>query len=420
MSAISIICGLGMAAIVLSCLRRDADLFSPFRIFGFIWFFAIGLTDMKFSRLQNEWSLLSWFVLLLGVSSFMLGNFIVFAITSAKKKYTVLEMRRVVQNTKVNERKLFFVVILLVSLYCISLTIETLMIGGLPIFSAFPDRARMDFGIFGIHLIVTAVSVILVLITEYFLLIKGFAAKKFLLTLLFIVVAGSYLTLLVRLNYIVFLIIGGAIAYYTSSFLRTRNILIVLAIIVALFAFLIQMREARYAENFVYVISDMKFSRAYASLAGPYMYIVMNLENFARLVNQLDFFTYGYYSFDFLFAVSGLKHWLADYFGLVERMYQIGSFNTFPFLLPYYRDFGLLGVAFFPLVLGIVIGSIYHWMIATAQLLAIAVYSYCVFVMLISFFTNPLTMLGFVFELAVLIGAHMYIADVHRPTAGAE
>lgn len=191
--------------------------------------------------------------------------------------------------------------------------------------------------------------------------------------------------------------------YYSTKLLTVRNVAITVGIIVLLFYLTLQIREARYAENFIYVISDLKFSKTYAMFAGPYMYIVMNLENFARVVDNLSQYTYGYYSFDFLLAISGLKHPLAEYFGLQERIYLNSSFNTFPYFYPYYRDFGLLGVFIIPLSLGVVVGGIYMSMKRSPTVFNTSIYSFCVFFMTISFFTNPLTMLNTFFMLCVSV-----------------
>ncbi|MBS4027438.1 MAG: oligosaccharide repeat unit polymerase [Ignavibacteriales bacterium] len=409
MSLISIFCFLVCFFILLSCLRKDADIFSPGRIFGFIWSFSIGLTDMKFSRLQHEWPLFSWFVILLGVLSFLVGIFIIYSLNSNKKQFTVYQIRTLVRSQGISEQRLFAIIILLVFAYSFSFVIETIAFGGLPLFSAFPDRARSEFGLFGFHLFVSGMPAILILIAEYFLIVPEHRIQKTFLAILFVWIIGSYFFLLVRLNYITFLVIMFVIAYYTSRFIRFRNVLFAVGSIVALFAYLSSIREARYAEHFIYVISDMKFSETYASLAGPYMYIVMNLENFARVVEKLSQFTYGYYTFDFILALTGLKHSLANYFGLTDRIFLISSFNTYPFLLPYFRDFGFLGVVFCPMILGIVISSIYYWMKRTASLLPLVMYGCCLFVMFISFFVNVLTMLNFAFIFSLITVIHLFI-----------
>ncbi len=397
------VCFLFCLMIILSFFMKGADIFSPVRVYGLTWFFAIGLTDMKFSRFQHEWSLMTWIVMLTGFASFLLGLYIIFQLSLNTKIWSPTQIRSQMKELPIDEGKFYLVIVSLAIIYLLSFIVEAMVHGELPIFSAFPDDSRKKFGLFGIHLFVTAMPVILFFIVQYFVLFSSTVMKKLILGALFIAVFVSYFTLLIRFNYIMFVFMTACFIYYTSTLLNTKNILIAAGVLVFMFYLTLQIREARYAENFIYVISDLKFSKTYASFAGPYMYIVMNLENIARVIDKLDQFTYGYYSFDFIFALSGLKHQLADYYGLQERIYLNSSFNTFPYFYPYYRDFGLLGVWIFPMLLGFITGVIHLAVKTVPSFLNISLYAFCVFFMVISFFTNPLTMLNNIFMLVLIM-----------------
>ncbi len=402
---------------MLSCLPRKADIFSPARIFAFIWFFSIGLADLKFSRLQHEWSLFSWVAIFLGIGSFLVGNFAVSVLTSNERTYSIQQIRMMGRTQGVSEPQFFIAIIILSVLYFVCLAAETYAAGGLPLFSAAPERARTAFGLFGTHLFVAGMPAVLLLIFEYLILVPGRRAKKYVLVFLFFGIVGSFFFLLVRFVYVMAVAMIFAVAYYKSNHLRPRNVILVLASVAAMFTIAVQVREARYVENYLYVVSQMRYSRAYASFTGPYMYIVMNLENFTHVADNIQSYTYGYYTFDFLLALTGLKHWMADYFGLSATEYLTSGYNTFPFIFYYLVDFGLVGVALFPLVLGITIRYLYYKMRATAGLSATVVYACCFYVMAISFFTNPLTMLSFVFVIAVIVVVHHFIAPLPSTSA---
>ncbi len=132
------------------------------------------------------------------------------------------------------------------------------------------------------------------------------------------------------------------------------------------------------------------------------MYVVMNLENFTRSVDRLDAFTYGYYTFDFTTALFGLKHWISDYFGLIDTPYLVSSYNTYTSFWTFYRDFGVPGVAVIPALLGWGISSSYYWMRTNPNLRSLTFYSVAVFVMFISFFNSPLGFLWFVYNMLVV------------------
>jgi oligosaccharide repeat unit polymerase len=152
----------------------------------------------------------------------------------------------------------------------------------------------------------------------------------------------------------------------------------------------------------------MRFSAKYAIISEPYMYIVMNLENFARGVDRLDQYTYGYFTADSIIALSGLKHWIADYFSLVERPFLISGFNTFPFLWTYYRDFGLIGMTICCFILGLSISFLYFKFRTQPNPVLLILYAISVFFVVLSFFTNILSLLTVVFNILVLIIVHSF------------
>jgi oligosaccharide repeat unit polymerase len=83
--------------------------------------------------------------------------------------------------------------------------------------------------------------------------------------------------------------------------------------------------------------------------------------------------------------------------------YLVSGYNTYTSFWVYYRDFGILGITILPLLTGLAVGSIYYAVRRKPSLELIALYSLCVFLMLFSFFNNPLTLLWFVYSLALTV-----------------
>jgi oligosaccharide repeat unit polymerase len=398
MSAISIGCFFVVILILVSCLRKGADVFSPARVFGGVWFFSIALTDLKFSYLQHEWSALSWIVIWVGVLSFLLGIFIVNVLTMRARENSVREIRSVSQNRVINERVLFWGTTAFFLGYCLAFVVETMAFGGLPIFSPRPDVARTRFGIFGFHLFISGgMPVVLILVEEYFILVKGNGREKIILAAACLITFVTHGLLLVRYTYMVFVLAGLAFAYYSSRLMKVRNLMIFFSLIALVFVGMIQIREGRYIEHYIYIVSRMKIPLTYEWITGPYMYIAMNLENCARAVDQVQYYTYGYYTLDFVLALSGLKHWISDYFGIGISEYLTSGFNTFPFLFYSFQDFGLAGLFVLSTLSGLLVGAVYHWMKLSASFIAIILYACCVYLMGISFFNNSASYLNFNF-----------------------
>lgn len=191
-------------------------------------------------------------------------------------------------------------------------------------------------------------------------------------------------------------------AYYSSHVVKLRYVLIPLVLLLASLLYIQSFRESRYVENYLYIVSKMRFSSSYAVFTTPYMYTVMNLENFARAVERLEQHTYGYFSFDALMALTGIKHWVGEYFGIRERVFLNSGYNTFPFFWDYYYDYGLLGLTILPGMIGSLIALLHKNLRTRPSISSAAFYSVAIFVMAISFFTNVISSLNFVFALVTL------------------
>lgn len=162
-------------------------------------------------------------------------------------------------------------------------------------------------------------------------------------------------------------------------------------------------RTSKSIANIIYHISEMKYSIKYAIFTEPYMYLSMNIENYTNAVNKLENFSYGFYTFDFLLALSGLKHWIAEYAGFNDFPHLITvNFNTYTMFFAYYRDFGPIGVGVIPLLLGIIVASFYYKLRSDPNIFNVIVYGMLLFAMLFSFFIPMLSWLHFVFNLTVI------------------
>jgi oligosaccharide repeat unit polymerase len=134
----------------------------------------------------------------------------------------------------------------------------------------------------------------------------------------------------------------------------------------------------------------------------------MNLENFAEGVEKLDENSYGLLTGGWIMALASIKHWAFEYFNIDRQKFVYSAYNTRPFLWDYYYDFGLAGVLFLSLLEGLIIGLIYYQMRISGQLIWIVMYSFFFFVIVISFFTNPITSLNIVVNIIVLWFAHHF------------
>ena len=403
MSIISIISFSLCFLIIVFSMRKGADLFSPAKVFAIIWTVAIGLADLKLSRLQHEWSGYGWLVLLLGIFSFFVGTYIVYVINVEKRNLTLSNVRSYFSPESVNKNKFLAVIVAVAALYFLSYLGNCLIEGTVPLFHKDAARSRMTWGVFGIGLTIHAATTLVIIVVAYIKITKPSSLLKWLLIFLIIFTFLSYLLLLQRFN-LMFAIIGSLVfLYYSSNFLRPRNAFIALLVIVGLIYSVQFLRMSTIALNYLFVMAKMKFHFKYAIFTEPYMYVAMNLENFTRAVDRLDTYTFGYYSFNFLTSLSGTRKLLSDYLFLNPYPFLNSSYNTYSMFWDYYRDFGIFGITIIPIIQGFLISTVYYRLKQKPSILMLSIYSVCIFIIFMSFFVSVIGLLHFVFNFLLIV-----------------
>lgn len=412
MSLISQIAFLVFFLLLLTLLKKETDIFSPARLFSLIWLLAIGLAELKLSRFQFEWSSFSWFALIIPVLSVLLGIFIVYVINHYNKLYRIVDVRSRYSESQLNTNLLFTIILTLFALYSISFIITFIIRGFVPMFTKMPEVARSKWGVFGYGMFVLSIPTIMYLAFLYLFFVKENMKKKVLISFILVIAMGSYSTLLNRFYLLLPIALIIVSLYYKTNKLRPKNILLFLLVFCLVFFGISSIRLSRYAINILYYFSDMKYSKDYAIFTEPYMYITMNLENYAKAVKSLNEFTYGYFTSDFILFPLGLKKELLEYMRIDEFPYIITSaYNTYTMFFIYYRDFGLFGILFLPLILGGVASSVYYKMRSSPNIINVTMYGLCIFILVFSFFVPIIHWIHFVFNVVLLYFSTFLISN---------
>ncbi len=384
-------------------LRRSADVLSPARIFGLTWSIVLGLADLKFSKLQIQWTTAQWFLLLLGPFSFLLGLFIMYVLNIGYRLDPIDDMRRVLREQKINRIKLFYSIIIAFVTYIAGLIVIDLAKGSLPIFAADPSAARTEFSLFGVGMLIYNMPVVVFFSIIYHLLVREHQGKKFFLKVVVLVTLLAYLFLLQRYAVIMISLIAFTLLYYTTPHIRFKTMMIFMAFAVFVFYSIATIRSGQIIQLALYKTSLMKFPPRYAFFTEPYLYITMNVENFVNSVSKLTHYSFGYYTFDFVFSFTQLKYPMKEYFGFVDTPHTLGGFNTYTLFWTFYRDYGILGISAIPLALGLFVGVIYYSMRRNPTIQRVSFYSVIVFVMTLSFFINLLGFLWFIYIITWMV-----------------
>jgi oligosaccharide repeat unit polymerase len=412
MDIVAVACFVLVFFLALSFTRKDTDVFSPARIFAIIWVGSIGLAELKLSAFQHIWSFYSWVVLALGIVSFLVGIFVVATGFADARLLSLRQIRsRLLDEGRaaIDQTRFLWTIIILFSAYLVAFAIEVAVEGTVPLLSPRPDLLRVTFGIFGFHLVVDGMMGIVLLSAEFLLVVPAKRAHKSIVALVIVVSIATFFTLLQRYTFFVVAVIAVAMIYYTRSYLRLRVIVPSFSAFLVVLFYINQIRSARYLRDYIYLTSKMKFPKEYWMFAEPYMYITMNLENFTRAVDRLEHHFFGYFTFDWALALTGLKHWLESYYNIVRLPSLISGYNTFAFHWWYYYDFGAIGVALFPFITGVVVGLLYYKLRTHPNLLTMMMYAIGVLVMVVSFIMNPLMRLDFVSNIVLIWLVHRYV-----------
>ncbi|MGA7720051.1 MAG: O-antigen polymerase [Ignavibacteriaceae bacterium] len=408
MTIVSFICLVILLSVIASCLNKESDIFSPNRVFIFIWALAIGLADFKFSRFQSQWTLFGWTTLLISLFAFILGIFIVTVININSNIYKIDEIRKKIKNIQLDHTKFFYLILLIFCIYIICFVSVVIIKGFVPILSNHPAESRTQYEVFGIGIFIHSATAIMFFIIQYFILIRNNAFKKFILCFILFITFSTYFSLLQRYD-LIFWIVISLIFYFYSKKLRIRVLLPFIIGILSIIYAIQNIRLSKYFAGYLYVFSKMKFNPKFAILTEPYMYIVMNLENFVKGVARIKEHSYGYYSFNFILSLTGLKHWMHDYFYLDDFPFIRSGYNTYTMFWDFYRDFGMLGLTLISFGLGFIICLLYFNFRAKPNVNTLSMYALGVFVMLFSFFINSTGQLHFVFNTCLISLGTLYI-----------
>jgi len=409
MSVISIISFIICLLIIVSTVRPNTDIFSPGRIFTFIWALSIGLTDLKFSGFQHEWSLDVWIQLLLGPIAFLIGTILIYTINLNSDIWSINSLRSGRDIYNVDKDKLYKAVLVLFILFLLGYFLIYIKAGGVTLFSANPGKTRREFTMFGIGLFLHNVLLVVFFTTAYYLVEKK---NKFRRRILFFCSFTSLLLYGITLQrYQIFITIFLVILllYYHTFRIKFKFVAIFISVIVVFFFLVSSARAGEILFFVLYRMSKMKFSPNYAIFTEPYMYVVMNLENYAKSIAKTEYFTFGYYTFDFVTALGGIKHWISDYYNLVETPFLVSIYNTYSAFWTYYRDFGVLGIFFIPFFGGVAFSSLYYSFRKKPTLMKIGIYGMFLFAIIFSFFNSIIGFLWFVYNLALLVIVLKYI-----------
>ena len=381
--------------------KRFRDITNPLFLFSIFWNLGVSVSALKLSKLQTKWEVLTWICFYVAYIGFV----IIYALLSQKEE-TITDCKpfSITQEYKTGLKK---VIVMLTIISVVSILIEWILIGFLPILSSKP-HAYSYFHISGLHyfslLFVFVPSLAIIdLYDNNLSIIKSLTKDKVILAC--IIISFVLPVILVSRYELIFLVLFALMTYLIIS--KSRNLkLIIMSVVIISIGWIIMTYFRHHSISYLNEIFEMKNPNIPIFITQPYIYIANNFDNFNQLVKHLPEFTFGKRMIFPIYALSGMKFlYPAFYPGTIYVTKE--ELTTVTLFYDAYYDFGLIGVGVFSCISG-GISKLIHAISNKKQnpafiLLLAQLNIYLVLSFFTTWFSNPTTWFNIVITLLIYL-----------------
>jgi len=405
--------------------RESSDLFSPVRIYIIVWFGTIGVSLLRLSGLQQEWTSYTWLVIATSILCYIGGAFTGLSPIITNKNINLRQLIRHWESPRDwSIKRLVRATIALFLLSLAGFALEMHINRGIPLLMPNPDMARQYFGLCGIHLLTISFRDVLILIVIY-ILVQGPRLRHMRtwpITIVTCIIALiSLLCLFATTNRgdILFtFIIALVIYHYFKKPLKLKQIITAVFLFLLIFIGIGLLREKAYEKYRLYRYAQMNIPIKYSWLTGLYTYVAMNFENLQNLIHEVPHFTYGAHSLQPVLALTRLKNLVSpEFLSNIRSTLHYPLFKTGTYLTSLYADFGFVGIATFPFIFGWLNGFIYCKMLTERKTIYVLLYAFLMLAVILSFFSFFFSRLNFLFNAFVLYLVHLYCKRLKSTTS---
>ena len=389
--------------------RKSGSLIHLRGIFSLAWVGGQGISCLKLSRLQEQWSVMTWLCFLAAFAGFYLTfEYLTWRYPGRRGPRREGPRWNYFRDA---EGRIFIsmAVILTVSVLCFIL--EAAVLGYVPFFLRGVPHAYSEFHITGVHYFTVSCVLVPALSVIYLYSNQGRSPGKCRAVLAMDVVAVLIPILCVSRFQ---LILGVALAVLTYMAMDSRvPAWYGLAAAAALVPFYIILTIARSHDvEYLNGIFEMKNAATPIFITQPYMYVANNYDNFNCLVENLAGHTFGLKMLFPLWALTGLKFLKPE---LVNFQIFVNKeeLTTLTLFYDAYYDFGIAGVLLFSCLLGALAWYLMGLLKKMRNPVGYLFYAQIAMYFALSFFTtwfsNPTTWFWFVLTgiVALFVGRYL-------------
>lgn len=354
------------------------DIFNPMGLFSAVWIGGIFLASLQLTHDQQNWSFYTW----LNLSLIYLGFLTSYKIINLKLKQKDI-------NIKFNKERFYKTIVIILLISYVSFFVEAYNLKFIPIFSK-NMSAYLDFHYLFLHYFTLLIALVPALTIIYksmggmkkILIINIFSVlmpimlvsrQTILFQTILVVVAYHYCIREIKIQYLIFLAFIGLILFSLASNLRHQNV------------------------DYMYSVANFKSDKQ-TILAQPYLYISMNFENLRNAIENSKEFYYGIYTLSPFIELFNLN----NFFNYSAPSFLINPyFNTSTFALPFYTDFGILGMFVGGLLTG-GLSSLTYYLFNKSKGINNIIYGVITYCIIFTFFVNFFINLNIIFDLFIL------------------
>lgn len=359
-------------------------------VFSLFWVGGQGISCLKLSHLQTDWSNMTWLCFLLAYLGFWLGYQL---LAGGERRRTGWRGRT---RGYYDPEKIFLSILGIAGISLACFLFEAVYLGFIPYFSDEP-HAYSYFHVSGVHYFTVTAVMVPALTVLYVQGKKKLSAGRMAVLAGLNLIAFAIPFLCVSRFQIIFSVILAVFTYMAGgSRLRLVHGAVLGAGMVCIYVLLTIARNHDVA--YLNGIFEMKQEGMPIFVTQPYMYIANNYDNFNCLVEQLTAHTWGLRMLFPVFALTGLKFLKPELvaFPIFTTKTELTTVTLF---YDAYYDFGAVGVFVFAAVLGLACAALCrkaeHWKNPISRLF----YGQMAIYMMLSFFTtwfsNPTTWFWF-------------------------
>ena len=386
--------------------RKTKNIIHLRALFSLFWIGGQGLSCLKLSHLQTDWSLMTWICLALAYAGF----WAVFEILTALFGTTRESYGRR-RSFSCNSIPLFHIICGLTAISLAAFVLEAVKLGYVPLFLKGVPHAYSEFHLTGVHYITVSCVLVPSLAVLFFHTERGWGSeRRMVIALILSGIALMIPILCVSRFQFVFAVLLAAFTYISLQ--RTFHPIYLLGLLAVLIPVYLVLTVAR-SHDVAYLngIFEMKYEKMPIFITQPYMYIANNYDNFDCMVRAM---ASGYsHSFGLkmlfpLWALTGLKFLVPSLtaFPLFTTKEELTTVTLF---YDAYYDFGILGVVLLGCVLGLLAWYLTDMVKHIRNPIGYLLYAQIAVYFGLSFFTtwfsNPTTW----FYLAVTGAAAVYV-----------